>query len=91
MSFRGKIAVPIENQVNSLLCEHHRISADIVECGGFISSMNFILSLEIGMTDEVKDLQKKYKDYSGLTYNELSLPLAEAIYREFLTLLNNKD
>ena len=91
MSFRGKIAVPIERQVNSILCERYRISADIVECGGFISSMNFILSVEIGMTDEVKAFQKKYKDYSGLTYNELSLPFAEAIYREFLTLLNDKD
>ena len=91
MSFRGKIAIPIETILKSLLNEHYCFSADIVECGGFISSINFILSVEVGMTNEVKDFQKKYKNYVGLTYNELTLSVAETIYHEFLTLLNNKD
>ena len=67
MSFRGKIAIPIESKLNLFLNEHYRFSADIVECGGFIASINFILSIEVGMTDGVKAFQKRYKDYIGLS------------------------
>lgn len=91
MSFRGKIAIPIESRLNLFLNEHYRFSADIVECGGFIASINFILSIEVGMTDGVKAFQKRYKDYIGLSYNEIPLSVAETIYHEFSTLLNDKD
>lgn len=91
MSFRGKIAIPIKSKLNLLLNEHHRFSADIVEYGGFIASINFILSIEVGMTDGVKAFQKRYKDYIGLSYNEIPLSVAETIYHEFSTLLSDKD
>lgn len=90
MSFRGKIAVPIEHEIQSFSCEICSFSADIVECGGLISSLNFILSVKLGMTDEVKKFQKKYKDYIGLTYNEISLEDAETIYREYTELLSGE-
>ena len=90
MSFRGKIAVPLEAQLNSILNNNTTFSADIVECGGFVVSASFILAIAIGMTDEVKAFQKKYKNYVGLTYNEIPLSIAEEIYSEYTTLLNHK-
>ena len=62
MSFRGKIAVPVETSIRLILKDPSCFSANTVECGGFISSLNFILSVKIGMTDEVKSFQKKYKE-----------------------------
>lgn len=88
MSFRGKIAVPIETEIESIIKKEFLFSADIIECGGFISTLNFILTLKLGMIDEVKKFQKKYKDYIGLTYNEISLNDAEKIYEEYRNILN---
>ena len=82
-SFRGGIAVPLETETKTILRKEVLFSADVVELGGFISTLNFILIAKFGMTDEVKNFQKKYKDYIGLTYNEISLTDAERIYREY--------
>ena len=40
------------------------------------------------MTDEVKNFQKKHKDYIGLTYNEISLNVAKKIYEEYMNILD---
>lgn len=88
MSFRGKIAVPIESEIKSIIKKDFLFSADVIECGGFLSTLNFILTLKLGMTDEVKNFQKKHKDYIGLTYNEISLNDAEEIYEEYRNILN---
>ena len=90
MSFRGRIAIPIENKIEEILRQDLNQFADIVESGGFISSINFILSVKHGMTDEVKTFQKKYKSYIGLTYDEISLETAEKIYEEYEELLSKE-
>ena len=90
MSFRGKIAIPIETEIRLILRENISFSADIVECGGFISSLLFILFIKLGITDEVNTFQKKYKDYIGLTYNEISITKAEAIYKECMKILKQE-
>ena len=91
MSFRGKIALPIETDIKSISKNLLFFSADIIECGGFISSLNFLLSVKVGMTNEVKTFQTKYKDYISLTYNEIPFKTAEKIYNEYLSLLESNN
>lgn len=91
MSFRGIIAVPLETDIKAILKEALPFSADVIECGGFVSCLFFLLIVKQGITEEVNDFQKKYNHYAGLSYNEIPFDTAIKIYQEYKKLLKIKE
>lgn len=69
--FHGNIALLLENELRMVLRTSEKY-ADMVETGGFVAVMSFLLVAKKGTSDEVTNFLKECALYNGMTATESS-------------------
>lgn len=80
--FHGNIALPLENELRMVLRTSEKY-ADMIETGGFVAVMSFLLVAKKGTSDEVTNFLKECALYNGMTATEIGFEKAAVLHKKF--------
>ncbi|MBP3494486.1 MAG: hypothetical protein J6J83_07780 [Oscillospiraceae bacterium] len=83
-TFKGRIGLPLEAIINQQGLSN--ISADVIECGGFVPVMALLLCNKYRRTPDIIAFLKECDSVWGLSYNDIPLDTANKLFDKFIKL-----
>lgn len=93
IGFHGNIALPLEELTNHYMKRqeyHIEVNADMISTGSFISLMLFLLCHKYGRTEDIIAFLNENFQYIGLSSRDIPFSEAEAIFKKFKMLFDER-
>jgi len=86
-NFHGYIALPLEEYGRVYLGDS-RVTADEIECGGFVDAMFSLLLIKFGSLKDIPDFVCLCEDYAEIPASKIPKEKASEMFKEFKRLIN---
>ena len=91
ISLHGSVVMPLELMVKEYSLESNQripINSDVIETGGFVTTMAYLLCCRHGHTDGVVAFLNKAAPFLGAPMHRISQENAMTLFREFQVLFD---